>query len=109
MCKQIFSRVIEDSKITHEELLEVFEVKNQYENSKEALKRNDKKELEYLIGNGFIPLRDNSKLSKDSVKSKLDGLMDLVKKSGVNKANAFSDAGTQNSYIYPSLTSFSAV
>jgi len=48
-CKTIFSKIIDDSVITHDEVCEIVKCKNQYENAKDDLKINNQKEVESLF------------------------------------------------------------
>jgi len=92
LCKQIFSRSISDSEISHEELLEIFECKNQYESAKAVLKTNNKKEVEDLFNRGGNVFKNNSNLSRDSVKYKIDKIVDRA----IREASA--PAGINNGY-----------
>ena len=108
MCKQIFSRSIEDSKISHEELLEVFECKNQYENARIDLKINNKKEVDVLLSSGVTAaIKDDPNINKVSIREKIAALISDARK---NNINGTYDSPAQsvsvtvpNSYIYPSL------
>ena len=55
MCKEIFSKSIDDGEITHDEFLQVLECKRQYEEAKKVLKQNNKKEIEELFDQAKIP------------------------------------------------------
>ena len=111
-CKIIFSKSIEDNKISHEELLDVMDVKNQYESAKEVLKKDNKKEVDDLLKKGGIASKDDSNLSKDAIIKQVEEIIKQAKNGNATGAipTGFSSYyDTPGNSIYPPLNSVSPV